>query len=323
MGIVTDSVRGVIIQSALPGLVYRSANTDIIVVKIGAEQFNFPFSLITTIGGVARPATIAETIPLIAQMWPNSGTEYKGVWNATTNVPALANGAGTPGDFYHVSVAGSHNFGSGAVAFVIGDTVYYNGTIWEKVPTSALQTVGGTLTGPLKIIQNVTGKKLIIAMLDPGTQADAPNAIGAISEYISLGMGEWGSGTYRGMGYGYKAAEGNHSPVWIGYEEISTTSNTRGKFIVATRPNNNNEAPQIRLIVDDQGQIIVGNASYVPGSDLALVDRKYSDRGRVGATAARPTLLLADEGFQYYDSTLKKPLWWNGTAWTDATGTAV
>ena len=32
---------------------------------------------------------------------------YKGTWNANTNTPALASGAGTKGDYYVVSVAGT------------------------------------------------------------------------------------------------------------------------------------------------------------------------------------------------------------------------
>lgn len=45
-----------------------------------------------------------------------------------------------------------------------------------------------------------------------------------------------------------------------------------------------------------------------------------------GATAARPTLGAQDIGVQYLDNTLDadgKPIWWNGTAWVDATGAAV
>jgi hypothetical protein len=39
-------------------------------------------------------------------------------------------------------------------------------------------------------------------------------------------------------------------------------------------------------------------------------------------TANRPTTNLY-AGFQYYDTTLGKPIWYNGTAWTDSTGTVV
>lgn len=61
--------------------------------------------------------------------------EYKGTWNATTNTPALVDGAGSPGDVYKTTVAGTHNFGSGAIAFEVGEYVVYNGSTWEKDDT--------------------------------------------------------------------------------------------------------------------------------------------------------------------------------------------
>ena len=44
-----------------------------------------------------------------------------------------------------------------------------------------------------------------------------------------------------------------------------------------------------------------------------------------GITSQRPTasLTATDSGFQYFDTTLGKPIYWTGTAWVDATGTAV
>ena len=35
-----------------------------------------------------------------------------------------------------------------------------------------------------------------------------------------------------------------------------------------------------------------------------------------GTTAQRPTLTTADVGFEYYDTTLDSPIWWNGSEWT-------
>lgn len=37
----------------------------------------------------------------------------------------------------------------------------------------------------------------------------------------------------------------------------------------------------------------------------------------IGTTAQRPTLTVANEGFQYYDTTIKAPIWWDGTSWSD------
>ena len=57
---------------------------------------------------------------------------YKGTWNASTNTPALASGAGTKGDYYVVSVAGSTAL-DGISNWGIGDWATYNGTVWQRV----------------------------------------------------------------------------------------------------------------------------------------------------------------------------------------------
>jgi len=82
----------------------------------------------------------------VAQL-PNSVMEYKGVWNATTNTPTLADGAGNTGDVYRVSVAGTQDLGSGNISFDVGDYAIYNGSTWEKSDTTdAVASVNG-LTG--------------------------------------------------------------------------------------------------------------------------------------------------------------------------------
>lgn len=41
-----------------------------------------------------------------------------------------------------------------------------------------------------------------------------------------------------------------------------------------------------------------------------------------GPTTNRPVLSANNPGAMYFDTTLGKPVWWNGTAWVDATGTS-
>lgn len=80
---------------------------------------------------------------------PSSIMEYKGTWNASTNTPTLANGTGDTGDVYICNVAGTVNFGAGAIAFAVGDYVIYSGSIWQRssgavgTVTSVALTVGG------------------------------------------------------------------------------------------------------------------------------------------------------------------------------------
>ncbi|MFT6151380.1 MAG: hypothetical protein ACJAY9_000769 [Flavobacteriales bacterium] len=63
----------------------------------------------------------------------NSGTSYKGAWDASTNTPNIADGSGVNGDYYLVSIAGTQDLGSGSIDFTSGDDVRYNGTIWQKI----------------------------------------------------------------------------------------------------------------------------------------------------------------------------------------------
>jgi hypothetical protein len=61
---------------------------------------------------------------------------YKGTWNASTNTPALTSGAGTKGDYYVVSVAGSTTL-DGISNWGIGDWAAFNGSVWQRVEGGA------------------------------------------------------------------------------------------------------------------------------------------------------------------------------------------
>ena len=71
---------------------------------------------------------------------------FKGTWDAATNTPTLADGVGTNGWEYTVSVGGTQNLGSGNITFVAGDYIIYNGTIWQRIPSTTIAEAG-TLTG--------------------------------------------------------------------------------------------------------------------------------------------------------------------------------
>lgn len=80
----------------------------------------------------------------VAQL-PNAIMEYQGTWNATTNSPTLADGAGSIGDVYRVTVAGSQNLGSGSITYAVGDYAILNSSlVWEKADTTdAVSSVNG------------------------------------------------------------------------------------------------------------------------------------------------------------------------------------
>lgn len=76
--------------------------------------------------------------------------------------------------------------------------------------------------------------------------------------------------------------------------------------------------PAITPLASTDQLVVVQNATprLVDAGDVSLTT--------AGATTDRPTgLTAANAGRYYYDTTLSKPIWWNGSAWRDAAGSAV
>jgi hypothetical protein len=65
---------------------------------------------------------------------------YQGVWNASTNTPALASGVGTKGFYYKVSVAGATSL-DGNANWNVGDTVIFDGTTWDGIDGNANEVI--------------------------------------------------------------------------------------------------------------------------------------------------------------------------------------
>lgn len=214
---------------------------------------------------LAKPVSTAQQTAITAVQ--TALTTHEGATGAGTHLPA----GGTAGQ---VPVKGAGTAAAWATL--------------TAADLAALPLAGGTLSGLLTILQNVAGIKARLAMKLPGQQNDAPTTLGIASTYLGIGGGEWGANSYRLIGLGYIAAVGNEYPAFIGYQETSTTSNTRGDLIFGTRNNNNNAPPTTILRINSAGQILAeAGAAYVPGSDGALITKKnLDDAGVVAATAS-------------------------------------
>ena len=86
----------------------------------------------------------------------NTANHYKGNYNASTNTPTLANGIGNIGDEYKVTVAGTQDFGAGAIAFFVNDYVGYDGFLWHKKINNNQSGGGGGGTSDLSLVANPT-----------------------------------------------------------------------------------------------------------------------------------------------------------------------
>ena len=114
------------------------------------------------------------------------------------------------------------------------------------------------------------------------------------------------------------------------YVEFMNASGTRVGYFGRI---NNNMFRWINTVVGSSVELLDSGSMvfYTPSSDVYF----YIDAGwmyvndlrvqveRKGTTAQRPTGASRYTGVQYYDTTLLKPIWWNGTNWKDAVGTTV
>lgn len=83
---------------------------------------------------------------------------------------------------------------------------------------------------------------------------------------------------------------------------------------------------EVRTIVDANVRQYLGSGAFTgrkiadtPTDSLSVVNRKFVTLN--GTTSNRPTSSIL--GQSYFDTTLGKPVWWNGSAFVDATGTVV
>ena len=161
-------------------------------------------NLITTLighrGTANGFATLDENGRIPYSQLPESAMEYKGQWNAETNTPTLADGTGTKGDFYIVSVGGTQNLGSGNIQFSANDRIIYDGSVWARLSAGAVQTVNSispengnvTLTGE-NIPVSSTDSTLLSAPLTTERIADNAVTNAKIKDPVSVTKGGTGA----------------------------------------------------------------------------------------------------------------------------------
>lgn len=112
-------------------------------------------SIVLAVGEIPEDGDIVQRIAgaWVSQAAPAGADNYLGPWNASTNTPTLANGTGTAGDYYLVSVGGTRNLGGGNVTYGVGDLLVYSPAgLWEDFPvTVAAPDASTTVKGISKL----------------------------------------------------------------------------------------------------------------------------------------------------------------------------
>lgn len=161
-------------SSAMHAVTYQQMNT--------ADGLLIPLTQKGASNGVAT-LDAGGKVP-VSQL-PNSIMEFKGVWDASTNTPTLADGTGNAGDVYLVSVAGTQNLGSGNITFAAGDWAVHDGSIWQKsVNSNSVVSVNG-YTGVVSLTSSDIAEGTNLYFTDERAQ-DAVGAMVANSAKVSL-----------------------------------------------------------------------------------------------------------------------------------------
>lgn len=121
-------------------------------------------------GGTAGQVLIKQSSVDYATAWGavTGGLSYLGFWNALTNTPTLASSAGTNGNYYVVSVAGTTNL-NGITDWQVGDWAIFNGTAWQKIDQSNSVTSVNGYTGAVNLLYSDVGAPSVSGINATGT----------------------------------------------------------------------------------------------------------------------------------------------------------
>ena len=168
--------------------------------KVNDNVSNLIATLIGHRGTANGFATLDENGRVPYSQLPESAMEYKGQWNAETNTPALADGTGTKGDFYIVSVSGTQNLGSGNVQYFENDRIIYDGSEWSRLSAGDVKTINSVLPANGNVA--LTGENIPVSPTDPTllsapltTERIADNAVtnAKIKDPVSVAKGGTGA----------------------------------------------------------------------------------------------------------------------------------
>mgnify|MGYP001560150811 FL=1 len=85
---------------------------------------------------------------------------------------------------------------------------------------------------------------------------------------------------------------------------------------------NHQENEQLNKQIDERIKKVVSFTSRkladTPTDNLMVTNRRYVNLN--GVTADRPISSVATTGQQYFDTTIGRPIFWNGSNWIDGAG---
>lgn len=115
----------------------------------------------------------------------------------------------------------------------------------------------------------------------------------------------------------YCKETGKHYKFNINRKDINLISSIRNNTLVKdiVKYIDYEDIPTLNMVANLGGVFI----EYIKGKPVISGDMYVS---KMGATQERPANII-NKGFQYFDTTINKPIFWDGAKWIDATGATV
>jgi hypothetical protein len=215
----------------------------------------------TLIGAANGLATLDGSGHLTSSQIPSAlvgSLVYQGVWNATTNTPALASGVGTKGWYYKVSVGGTTSI-DGTALWEAGDMIVFDGTAWDRIAGGSTNVE--TFNGRVGVV-TLSSSDVTTALTY--TPYNATNPAG----YLNLSTLPIGSTTVQGiLEVGGQLSVSNGV---VSYTLPAATASTLGGVIVGTGLN------------VTTGNISVIYAGTGSASSAAHSDHTHSNNSSIG-----------------------------------------
>lgn len=175
----TGSTTNYVVASRATGVVSTSTTTT----NWDSASYIRLYQIVT---GASSVTSYTDHRTLLNAETPYGALQYQGTWDADTNTPTLADGAGTKGYYYAVSVAGTTSL-DGIASWSVGDWAIFNGTVWQKLE-------GGITSGEIVAALGYTPQdaaEITAAartFLDDATVEDAVDTLGGAASTGTGGL---------------------------------------------------------------------------------------------------------------------------------------
>lgn len=266
-------------------------------------------------------AGLDATGKIPVEQLPTSLMTYKGMWNANTNTPEVADGFGNAGDVYRVSVAGTQDLGAGSDDYAVGDIIIYSGSVWQHSSVAdAVVSINGR-SGVVTLTKDDVG----LDQVDNTSDVDKPIST-ATQTALDLKADE--NAIVHLTGAESVAGVKTFTSTPIGPDADPTVDNelARKKYV------DDELTAGLAIKADDSAVMHLTGDETATGSKTletvgigaaanakTVLDVTSTTKGSRPfpsmTTTQRNSLVTPPEGLHIYNTTTHQDEVWNGTAW--------